>query len=619
MLCPFCLQEVKQFKEAKAGNVLNYTCPQCNEPIPLRYVRDYNEYPPVIFPLIGLRGHGKTCYLASLFLQLEEEAPHWWEDFSCSPVDDSALRIIREKQAALKQGNLPDSTPVLFPRPVILQLTRVPELGNWHLLAYDIAGETFNQVEQLQTYGGYLTRSPVVVWLVSLLDLDGQKELMDFTVRYTQALLSLGGNPKSQELLLVLGKGDEIINELPPAAKKILQSGNNDIDMEEFYDVSQELGDWLENNGYANFVREAKREFKNVEFTVVSALGAKPQGRKLLTSTSQRQVLAPLIYLIDIKHWELKRKILWEKTKQRFQKEKEAQRERQRQEEEKRQRQKDIEARLKPITSLNIWNPYHWFKLLYLSMMWPDFKELIPFLSDAQKRKLDEITCWLMSTLSVGVIVLLWLYSYGINKHPVLHNWWVILLLLGIWFLTGFMDWLEVIRKTRFIKILNRIVGIIMAAIIIYFTFILFRFIVIFSKIFNLYIIFIPTVIASLIIGIFALGLDRFISAKVALAMNVTVTVLIALKTLSFIPKFAGIITRLIIAAIPMGLFLYAIFVFFQLLLNLPMEDEENFVDDTCPNIFEDRANPLFLFLACSYLILIFIVLENVLNIIFGK
>src|SRR5262249_48837840 len=102
MRCPISLRDVGGFTQAVSEDGgKSYTCPECKEAVPLLYAEDYAEYPPIVFSLVGLRGHGKTVYLASLLYEFERVGRQW-RDFTFSPLDESGLTTVREKQKALE-------------------------------------------------------------------------------------------------------------------------------------------------------------------------------------------------------------------------------------------------------------------------------------------------------------------------------------------------------------------------------------------------------------------------------------------------------------------------------------------------------------------------------------
>lgn len=296
MICPYCLTDVISFTEqADAKKGIWYLCPQCHEKVPLRYVRDYHQYPPVIFSLVGMRGHGKTTYLASLLYDISRLGMRV-PGFTYSALDEEAMVMVREKQRALEEGHLPTSTPQMFPRPVIIRLKGDNLLGQCHLLIYDTAGEVFNNVNSVKQFAGYIVRSDTIVWLLSEKDLAHPSDVDDFLTRILQAIEELRGNPKKQSLLIVLTKADIIAtNNSPDGLFEFLHLPEEAaLSGDKWISMSTAIEQWMVmKDNYVNFINRAHDEFHTVVFTAISALGAMPKGAELVVKALPRRVLSP--------------------------------------------------------------------------------------------------------------------------------------------------------------------------------------------------------------------------------------------------------------------------------------------------------------------------------------
>jgi parallel beta-helix repeat protein len=277
--------------------------------VPIRYTRDYELYTPIVFSVVGFRHHGKTVYLASLLNEFERLSLHQ-KAFSYTPLDETGLNVVRQKQRSLERGQLPDATDKIFPKPVILQLEGMAELKACRLLTYDIGGEVFKRVSELRQYAGYVAQGRSSVWLVSIEDLESPiaaeapQDLTDLVGRYVQAVLELGGQPKDQTIVIVLTKGDKLLkrNDIPDLLRRFLQ-GDRPWTEESQPSLSNELSDeiekWLEGRaGYQNFVRRVRKEFELVKYCCVSALGSEPRGQELDISLTARGVLEPLRWIL---------------------------------------------------------------------------------------------------------------------------------------------------------------------------------------------------------------------------------------------------------------------------------------------------------------------------------
>lgn len=312
MLCPYCLQRVL-FKKAQKDGSLLITCPapKCGAEVPVRYERDYDSFTPIIFSVVGFRDHGKSVYLASLLNEFERltRSPL---GFSYTALDEEGLKTVRDKQKQLAEGHLPTATRGnTTPRPIILQLEGMEELSGFRLLTYDIGGEVFRGRAEMKEYAEYVNRSNSVVWFISLDDLENPKksretpsDLNALIGTYLDTVLELGGQPKDQMVLIVLTKGDMLVDkpDIPPLLRDFLKGERPRA--QEFHDTfSDELSDAIEQwlgarTGYQNFVRRMGKEFEQVKYCAVSATGSEPAGQSLAVSMTPRGVLEPLRWLL---------------------------------------------------------------------------------------------------------------------------------------------------------------------------------------------------------------------------------------------------------------------------------------------------------------------------------
>jgi parallel beta-helix repeat protein len=307
MLCPYCLKDSPRFDKSDEDGIAGYRCPDdvCRRFLPNEFVREYSSYPPAVFSAVGLSGHGKTCFLYSFLHELGRAVADWPE-FSYTPLDERSMADVLEKLRGFADGDLPEPTNVAFPEPVILKLDGVPRIGNLQLFLYDNGGEVFTDLLRLREFAPYLTRTPVVVWLLSLDDLTHPHELLQLLGVYREAMLTLKFDSRNQSLLVVLTKADGIREfregeGAPESIHSILSRDGNDPEGYSWGGLerlSNEIEHWLEHNAeQANFVRRARKSFAEVRYTVASALGSTPTERRLTTRISPRGVLATLYWL----------------------------------------------------------------------------------------------------------------------------------------------------------------------------------------------------------------------------------------------------------------------------------------------------------------------------------
>jgi hypothetical protein len=276
MLCPYCLINNEEFDTGSLPKEkTGYKCPSCKETVPASYISDYREYPPIVFFLSALPGHGKRHYLARLFSEFESVGKEW-QQFSYTPVEEANLEQVRKFQHAIEQGEKLDSERRIFKRPGILKLDGVPDLDQCQLLVIDTSAEKEPEPVEMRRLSGYFSRNHVLAFLLSLPDVKSKAELTDFLTRYKQILSKNGADPSEQTLIVALTKCDTLLldKELPDYIRKAILGRQKTLNVEadEVEELSGVIETWLDNQPETmNFVRRAKAEFKEVKFTLTTA------------------------------------------------------------------------------------------------------------------------------------------------------------------------------------------------------------------------------------------------------------------------------------------------------------------------------------------------------------
>lgn len=313
MLCPFCLDNVKvngspQTTEAGGG----YECPngQCRQTIPIAYVKDYRKFPPVVVSSVGFRAHGKTVYIASLFylLKFAGIGKHW-PYFHATALNQESLDLVYENVKMLMGGELPPATPQNFPRPTIIRIQGVPIQRNCTLLFYDTAGESFAQANRYVRFAGFVRRAKTALFLVSLEDMKNPKiELDKLLNTYFLGMTDLGGNTQDQHLAVVLTKADALAKALSGRPELFHYLTEGMVDglaapsgyMQRLYGISRGVRDYIETElGASDFLAATRNHFRSTTFSLVSALGAKPIGKRLPAGFAPRRVFDPLLVLMN--------------------------------------------------------------------------------------------------------------------------------------------------------------------------------------------------------------------------------------------------------------------------------------------------------------------------------
>ena len=236
MRCPFCLNEVAAFvEETDATGRPLLVCPEpaCREQgVPVLYAQQYGQMPSLPFSIIGLRGHGKTVFLTSLFHEFDDLGRRW-PGFYWAALDEEGMREVRQRLDDLRAGRLPEATNKVFPRALLLRMSAIPRVRATHLMMFDTSGEAFGSVNDIIAYARYVKRSPGVIWLISLENLESPDHLDGFLTVYLQAQAEMKGDPKKQELIVALTKGDLLLHserhpDLPQSAVDFLQEDELD-------------------------------------------------------------------------------------------------------------------------------------------------------------------------------------------------------------------------------------------------------------------------------------------------------------------------------------------------------------------------------------------------------
>ena len=301
MRCPYCLSYLVEVpKDGK--------CPRqkCQKEVPVAYVKDGDRYPFVAICLVGLKAHGKSTFCEVLLKR---------SDLDCWPVDEDTIETLKQITERLKDGKLPDATGTQIT--LLMHLDRSKGLPAAQLLINDNKGEVFNEAAKIEKDATYIRKSECAIWLVSWYDLAAPKpnvipaptnqeraeDLSALATRYAQAVLQGGDcDPKRQNLVVALTKGDKH-QEMPKLAKEALQDGwNGEADMRRLERLSRELRHWLLNElGCHQAVRQVERVFGTVKYTIISAIGSEPSGQISPDyGRKPKNVLAPLAWVLHL-------------------------------------------------------------------------------------------------------------------------------------------------------------------------------------------------------------------------------------------------------------------------------------------------------------------------------
>lgn len=322
--CPYCLRTTSA-KLQRKDNKSVYLCGEadCGLEIPRDYV-DKLKIPRAIVGLVGFTGHGKTVYITALF-HLLHVMQNMWPGFYSRGLDTHTIRNFYERIERLKEGELPEGTRANFPLPSLFHFHEVPNFGEWFLSFYDTSGEVFADRELITQQGRFVANSDVAVFFVSIPDNMSYSKVKrgntdDWPAR-TDELIDTYLNgvydamhvdlKHKQHLIVVLSKADVFLGKLPAEIEDFLMEGSyswytNLKTREEIISRLQQsskyIRGWLKTQGCSGFVNKIEDNFKSVEYTMVSSIGAAPVGDRLATKLMDedpRRVLDPFLWILE--------------------------------------------------------------------------------------------------------------------------------------------------------------------------------------------------------------------------------------------------------------------------------------------------------------------------------
>jgi len=319
--CPYCLNMVSPSLKVE-GNSEIYKCSKCYRIIHRDYIE--KDWPRGSIGLVGFSGHGKTCYLTSLFYLLRyiRGSNILGKEIIWNTLNKNTRMIVYDHVSNFeKKSELPPGTPENFPEPALLEFQSIPFFQNFFLSFYDTNGGNFEDEDKITEKAKYVAYCDVVLFIISIKDCENTTNEMEnlleiyISAVYNNLRIDL---KKNQHLIVVLTKADEIATELSDELRDFLQAGsyewyrsNHFMDkdkalknkVKKLMNMSEIIETWLRNskNG-SGFTALARRSFKSVEYTIVSSLGAEPGKNGLATKPKPddpKRVLDPFFLALE--------------------------------------------------------------------------------------------------------------------------------------------------------------------------------------------------------------------------------------------------------------------------------------------------------------------------------
>lgn len=311
VICPFCLQP------HETGVLPRFTCPRHGEVLPGAYIEQYERVPPLWLVTVGFPGHGKTTYLAALTLTLEHISNLWPKSY-CRSLDQYTMEARRGWMRAARLGEQQGATARSTLRPLLINVADLPERGNRCLVMYDVAGEVYDRLDDLEAHVAAIRHVSTTWFFVSLDDLDRQDHTLSelFTV-YLAGLENLHADLEGRNLIVVYTKGDRLH---APAIRKYLQDdplqaltlpdGGASLGrggLAGYYAEMDAMSALLREHtlrhvpGGKAFINMVEGHRMRLAFSVTSALGGDPDPSTSLREDARRfRILDPFLWAVRL-------------------------------------------------------------------------------------------------------------------------------------------------------------------------------------------------------------------------------------------------------------------------------------------------------------------------------
>lgn len=312
--CPFCLKP-HDFNTS-------LECPEYDESVPPIYVREYRNVPPLWLVTVGFSRHGKTTYMAALTLILKQ-ITRVLPTVYYRPLDQETMEAIQQMQREAMDGELPPPNPKGVARPLLFNVYDLPQSGSRCLVMYDVAGEVFNELNQIAQYVPAIRQVSTTWFLVSLDDLSRNQEghsITDLFNAYLTGMESQHVDLKGRNLIVVYTKSDKLA--FTPEIKNYLRSDplqgltlrgynfsrDNQFSYNEYLEKMRNVSNLLEDYTWQHvdegpaFINMVRANGMNLVFSVTSALGQDPDQKagRLREDALRFRVLDPFFWALEL-------------------------------------------------------------------------------------------------------------------------------------------------------------------------------------------------------------------------------------------------------------------------------------------------------------------------------
>lgn len=312
-----------------------YSCPFCAEPhepsvrncprfpqykIPYDFIRSTMRRPALSLMTVGRTQVGKTWFVAALSLALDNAN---LEGMACEPMDDFTFEAVRRlRERVVQEGSsLPRTRIHAAQRPLLLQITGLPDPEPRCVAVYDVPGEIFDTFDAASGLNRVIRQVTTAWMLVDLQDFQekgSQRRLTDLFLTYRQTLQTHEVDFRDWHLIVVFTKADKYQHRLPRPVvdyvlgdelRELFQDGAGSsrkvhrIDHDKYLARMREISELLrkftieEVDGGRQFEIQVRNAGMKLAFTAISASGQDPDADGFMAEMlSPCRILDPLLW-----------------------------------------------------------------------------------------------------------------------------------------------------------------------------------------------------------------------------------------------------------------------------------------------------------------------------------
>lgn len=314
--CPYCYT-VQTFASGSE-------CEGCHRDVPTSFIKAAQRIAPVYLATMGVTQHGKTVYLDSIAVTIEnlgKITENTFHDY----LDDDTFKTIRDiRVQVLQRQERKPTPPTENPVPLLINIHNFLDTSIIPLVIYDLAGEVFDDRSAIEYYTRAMQHVHTIWFVVSLADLKDDREgrtLSDLFNVYRAGMERINVDINGRNLLVVYSKADRISSSVPPEIRSYLQRDHyvdlatvsrrqameNPLDYYAYLVEMRKISDMLldytydEVPGGVPFINMVRQSRMNLRFAVTSAIGRDTGGGAGSNLQYRRwRVLDPLIWAIDL-------------------------------------------------------------------------------------------------------------------------------------------------------------------------------------------------------------------------------------------------------------------------------------------------------------------------------